>query len=447
MVQTQPDNKRHFPATSPRLREFLPLREPTAERLAVAQQLARKYGDFIHIQILGKHYYLLNRPADIRNVIIEQADQFRTIPIGGKATARTLNPQQVSADNAFHRKQRRLLQPAFTPAGVAKYAPIMSGFTNDLLDRWQPGDVRNIADDLTALTLRIVAQALFSADVSDQHDTFSEAVRLGSAYIAGGNRTPFWIPTRTNRHLVRAYLGMDRAIRQIITTRRKQPADHGDLLSTILYATEEDGGGQLTDKQAHDVILGLFIAGHETTANALLWTWVLLAQNPTVLAVLQAEIRQVLGTRPPTVADLDRLPYTGQVIREALRLYPPAWVITRTAVTDTEVAGYTVPKASLMLMSPYLTQHDGRYFDDPERFRPERWTAAYEKSVPPFAYFPFGGGAHVCLGQFFALLEARLVLATMAQRVSLKLIADQPIPLLPLITLRPAEPVMMRVER
>lgn len=435
-----------FPPGPKGLKVLRQLRDGTPQRLITMQDLSQTYGDITHMSVLGKHYYLLNRPELIHYVLVEGAEQFHSLPIGKRMTNRSLDPMVVKADRAFHRQQRRLLQPAFTPKGVAKYADVMVKYANDLINRWQPGETRDIAEDMMQLTLCIVGQTLFNVDISDKSDVFSDAVRRGSAYLASGDHAPIWVLTANNRKLIRSWLRMDQAIKRVISERRASGIDQGDLLSTILLAVDDEGGGQLTDKQAHSTVMGMFIAGHETTSNAMTWTWYLLARHPDVAAALRAELDQVLAGRPPTAADLDQLPYTGWVIRETMRLYPPAWVVTRFAIEPTTLDGYTIPKGGTLFMSPYVMQRDGRYFEQPEQFAPERWAGDFEKRLPSFAYFPFGGGAHVCLGQFFAMLEARLLLAAIAQRCQFTLLPDQPINMQPLITLRPDGPIRMRVQ-
>jgi cytochrome P450 len=231
----------------------------------------------------------------------------------------------------------------------------------------------------------------------------------------------------------------------MIRERRAQGVDKGDFLSMLLLAQDEDDGSVMTDKQVRDEAMTLFIAGHETTANALTWTWYLLAQHPEVEAKLLDELNESLAGHAPTVADLPRLPYSDMVIKEAMRLYPPAWILARQATEPVTIGGYDIGRGSILLMSQYVTQHDPRYFEDAETFRPERFTPELEKAMPRYAYFPFGGGPRICIGQAFAMMEARLLLATIAQRYRLSLVHEQPVELAPMVTLRPRYGITMRL--
>jgi cytochrome P450 len=424
------------------------VKNASPERLYLLERIHRDYGDIAHVNILGGHYFMLNNPEFVRLVLVEQSAAFHSLPIGKRKTARALDPAVVQEERTFHKQQRRILQPAFTPSNVARYGEVMVRYATEAAQGWQPDTTYDLSDQMNRLTLRIVARTLFDADVSDSNDAFSVAVALGSEYVAGGSRLPFWIPTAKNRQLIGAWLRMNNTINRVVAERRKSGEDRGDLLSAVLLATDTESGAKLTEQQAQGTIMGLFIAGHETTANAIIWTWVLLAQHPDIVQKLHAELDQVLAGRAPTAADVEHLPYTDTIIREALRLYPPAWVLNRFAVTTTQIGGYDIPKGSQLFMSPYVMQRDARFYDDPESFRPERWLDGdlpLEKRLPPYAYYPFGGGAHVCIGQFFAMLELRLLLATLAQRVRIQLLPDQQIGVQPLITLRPDKAIQVQI--
>jgi cytochrome P450 len=252
----------------------------------------------------------------------------------------------------------------------------------------------------------------------------------------------FWLPTPTNRKIKEALDFIHQTILDIINKRRLSGEDRGDLLSMLLLATDEAGTGQMSAEQARDEAVTLFLAGHETTSTLLSWLWVLLAQHPEVTSKLYQELDSVLGDRLPTVADLSQLPYTEMIVKEALRLYPPSWTIGRQAAETVIIEGYTIPRGSLIFASPYVVHRNPQYFDEPEQFIPERFAGNLEKRLPRYAYFPFGGGPRICIGQAFAMMEARLILATIAQRWQWSL--AETVTMDPVITMRPQHGVPMR---
>jgi cytochrome P450 len=321
-------------------------------------------------------------------------------------------------------------------------------------DRWKAGETRDIADDMMRLTLAVVGKTLFSADVE------SEAAEIGVALtnilkMFDMMMLPFSeffekLPLPSIRRFERSRDTLDTIIYRMIAERRASGRDHGDLLSMLLLAQDEEAGAgedvQMTDKQVRDEALTLFLAGHETTANALTWTWYLLSQNPDCEARLHAETDQVLQGRTPGFDDFPNLRYTEMVLAESMRLYPPAWGVGRMALHAFELAGIEIPAKAICIMSPYVMHRDKRYYPDPDRFDPERWTPEARQSRPKFAYFPFGGGARVCIGERFAWLEGVLILATIAQRWKLRLQPGHPVDILPLITLRTKHGMRMRIE-
>jgi len=303
-----------------------------------------------------------------------------------------------------------------------------------------------------SLTRDIVAKALFDADVSSQGTAIADAIT--GALEALNDRAlrplnmPQWVPTPNNRKRLENGRIISTAVMRIINERRASGKDAGDLLSMMLMASDDEGGAQpskLSQRELHDNVLTLFVAGHETTANALSWSWYLLAQHPEAAAKLRAEAQSVLGGRAPTVQDLANLPFTDMVLKEAMRLYPPVWVFSREVITPLDLGDYTLPKGSFAFLLPYVMHRDPRYYDNPDTFIPERWAGDFEKKLPKGAYFPFGNGPRVCIGQPFAMMEARLILATMAQTYQLELVPGQNIHPEPIITLRPGGGVKMRV--
>jgi cytochrome P450 len=319
-------------------------------------------------------------------------------------------------------------------------------------DRWRDGETLDIAQEMMRLTLAIVGKTLFDADVE------SEAKEIGAALTSimqlfDRITKPFpeilnRLPLPSNFRFRRASRRLDETIYRIINERRRSGEDRGDLLSMLLVATDTEGDGTgMTDRQLRDEAMTIFLAGHETTANALAWTWYLLSQHPEVEARLHAEIDEVLQGRLPSADDFSRLKYTEMVFAESMRLYPPAWAMGRQVLEDYKIDSYTIPSGTIILMSPYVMHHDERYYAEPFRFDPERWTEEARAVRPKFSYFPFGGGPRVCIGEQFAWMEGVLVLATLAQRWRMRLAPDQDVRPKPLITLRPRGGIRMRMER
>jgi cytochrome P450 len=291
-------------------------------------------------------------------------------------------------------------------------------------------------------TLDIVAKSLFGSDISGETRGVSQAMAVVMDQFIGQANLAFVLPEKIpipkSARLRRSVKHLDEVVYRLIRARRAAPKHTGDLLGALLEAQDERGSG-MTDEQLRDEIMTLFLAGHDTTANALSWTWYLLSQNPEKEAALFTELRSVLGSRAPTAADLARLPYTEMVIKESMRLYPPAWGVGRRAIRDYELDGYRIPAGTNFFLLQWITQRDARFFPDPERFEPERWRDDPIRTgkLPRFAYFPFGGGPRVCVGAGFAMMEATLLLATIAQRFRLTLVPGQKIEPLFSVTLRP----------
>ena len=413
--------------------------------------MAREYGDLPYFRLASFNVYLLNHPELVREVLVTQQANF----IKSRALQRArilLGEGLLTSEGDFHKRQRRLVQPAFHRERLAAYAAVMSDYAARVRDRWTDGSTLDVSAEMMHLTLAVVGKTLFSADVE------SEATEIGDALTTVLKMfrllmLPFSeylekLPLPSMRRFDKARTRLDTTIYGLIHERRKSGHDAGDLLSMLLLAQDEEGdGGGMTDQQVRDEALTLFLAGHETTANALTWTWYLLSQNTECERRLHQEVDAVLNGRAATVADLPALRYTEKVFSEAMRLYPPAWAIGRMAIGPFELRGTKIATGSILIASPYVTQRDPRWFSDPERFDPERWTAELRDSRPKFSYFPFGGGARVCIGERFAWMEGVLVLATLAQKWKLRLASGQKVETLPLITLRTKYGMRMIVER
>ncbi|MCL4266292.1 MAG: cytochrome P450 [Anaerolineae bacterium] len=450
-IQRPPGPKGNFVVGS--LRDF------GANPPGFLQQLAQTYGSMVYFRLAHLHTYLLADSDYVREVLVTQADKFEKAALDRQILGKFLGNGLLTSEGAFHARQRRLAQPAFHMKRIRTYAEVMVGYTDHLLAEWQDGQTRDVADDMMRLTMQIVSKTLFDADaVTEAEDT---AVSVGRAIhdlqaVSNGDYRrgfvlPNWLPTAGNRKRKRAIAHYSQTIERIIGERRAtavngQIQDNGDLLSMLMLSQDEDGGF-MNDRQLRDEVATLFAAGHETTSNALSWTWYLLSQNPAAEAKLHTELDAVLNGRTPTLDDLPHLPYTLQVIKEAMRLYPPAWILNgRAPLTEVEIGGYTIPKGSMIFIAPYVMHRLPHYFPNPDQFLPERWTPEMEKGLPKYAYIPFGGGPRVCIGNSFAMMEAQLILATMAQRYRLRLVAGTTVQPEALITMSPAGGLPMTVE-
>ncbi len=410
---------------------------------------ARRYGDIVVFPIGSERIFSLSHPDYIEQVLVTSNRQF-VKSRGLKYAKRIIGEGLLTSEGEFHLRQRRLIQPAFHRRRIAQYAQVMVDYAARTRARWQDGITLDMHEEMMRLTLAIVAKTLFDADVESEAAEIGEALTASLQMFKRLNQ-PFGemldrLPLPSNRRFRQAEERLDATIYRIIEERRASGRDHGDLLSMLLQA-EDDDRTPMSSQQVRDEAMTLFLAGHETTANALTWTWYLLSQNPAVEAKLQAEVDAVLGKRRPTVEDLPQLSYAEKVVTESMRLYPPAWVVGRETVDDYMLDGVRLPAHSVILMSQYVVHRDPRYFFEPNQFEPERWTPEFKAALPRFAYFPFGGGPRVCIGEPFAWTEGILLLATLAQQWQMRLAPGQRIGLLPQITLRPKYGMRMILER
>jgi cytochrome P450 len=399
---------------------------------------ARTYGDITGMRYYTYRVFFINHPDFIEDVLVTNARKFHKGRVL-RANKILFGEGLLTSEDSFWLRQRRLAQPAFHRARIATYAETMVRYAEHALESWRQGEERDIHEEMMRITLRIVGKTLFDADVARDAKEVGKSLELLLELSADFRRSiliPIWVPTPANIRKARAVKKLDKIIYRIIEERRASGRDAGDLLSMMLAARDEDGS-RMTDKQLRDESITLFLAGHETTANALAWTWWLLAQNPQAEKKLHAELGSVLGGRTLTLEDVAKLKYTELVLTESMRLYPPAWGTARVAIEDHEIGGYAVPKGTGVSLSQWVMHRDPRWFARPEEFLPERWEDGLAKRLPRFAYFPFGGGPRQCIGNTFALMEATLVLATIAQRYRFRLVEGHPVVPLPSITLRP----------
>jgi cytochrome P450 len=421
--------------------------------LSFLTRLARVYGDVVHFRLGGQHAYLLNDPELIRDVLVTHQDSFHK----GRALQRSkrlLGEGLLTSEGERHRRQRRLAQPAFHKKRIDSYGRVMADYAARHTSLWRDGETVDIAREMMRLTLAIVGKTLFDADVeSDAEEigsALTEIMELFNMLLLPYAEYLERLPLPQTRRFERARSKLDSIIYRIVEARRRDERDAGDLLSMLLGARDEEGDRTgMTDRQIRDEVMTLILAGHETTANALSWTWYLLARNPAAESKLHAELDAVLdgGRRLPAVEDLPRLRYTEMVVSESMRLYPPAWVVGRLAIKDFRARDYTIRAGSLVLLSQWVTQRDSRFFPDPERFEPERWTAGAKESRPAYSYFPFGGGARRCVGEGFAWMENALLVAAIASRWRMTLDPAHPVETFPRITLRPRHGIRVALER
>ena len=412
---------------------------------------ARTYGDVVSLRLGAWPTLLVSRADLIEEVLAVRYASFRKHSFFFRHVTAIFGNGLLTSEGDFWLRQRRLAAPAFHRERVAAYGEVMVALTGRHLEGWTDGERRDVHREMMALTVQIAARTLFGAEVpQDVVGEVGRAFDVVVEEIAARFRRPFRIPdavpTPGNLRYTRNVRRLDRLVYAMIAERRRTGADHGDLLSMLLRVQDDDGT-TMTPEQLRDEVITLFLAGHETTALTLSWTFYLLSRHPDACAALEAEADAVLAGRSPGAADLFRLPFTEAVVSEALRLYPPAYVLGREAAEDTEIGGFPAPRGTTVFMSPWVVHRDPRYFEDPEAFRPQRWLDGLAKRLPRCAYLPFGGGPRLCIGQSFAMMEAVLLLATVCQRFRLTLEPDQPITPFASITLRPEGGVWMRLAR
>jgi cytochrome P450 len=411
------------------------------DQLGYLRELADK-GDFIKLSMLGKPWFLVSHPDDIETVIVKHArvmgrDQYVDV------LRRTLGHGLLTSEGDLWKRQRRLMSQAFVPKRIHGYGAAMVRVTEAGLQGWRDALEINIHDQMSRLTMEVVTDVLFGASVSpDDVVEVREAIETINEFYANSpeaiTRLPPWVPTPRNLRMGRAIQRVDALMHQIIS-RRRAGERRDDLLGVLLAARDDDGSG-MSDQQLRDETITLFLAGHETTALTLAHTLYLLSKHPDVDRKVHAELASVLRGRAPSADDVRSLVYLDRVIKESMRLYPPAWTTGREALEDIELRGHTIPKGSQLLMSQWVVHRDARFFPNPEGFDPERWSPERVAQLPKFAYFPFGGGPRVCIGNHFAMMEAALMLATILQRYRIELLPGQRLELKPSVTLRQRGP-------
>ncbi|WP_265108118.1 cytochrome P450 [Halosolutus halophilus] len=407
---------------------------------------AREYGDIAHWEDPGGPVFQLNHPDYIEQVLVQNNQNY----VKGARFQNVLGPVTgdgiLNSEGAVWRRNRHLIQPAFNPGRIEEYASMMTEFIEEALEGWADGQTRLFHEDMMEVTLKIVARALFGVDIDDSVDTVGSALEefmLASESLSHLVLPPN-VPTPSRRRIQRARKDLDAIVYRLIEERKADPTDR-DVISKLLEVTDENGN-RLSDEQIRDEVVTLLLAGHETTALSLTFTAYLLATNPAVERRLVDELETELGGETPTMADLSDLSYTEQVVKESMRLYPPVPGIVREPVKPDIIGGYEIPAGATIRMHQWVVHRDPRWYDDPLAFRPERWTDEMESDLPKLAYFPFGAGPRRCIGDRFAMLEARLILATIYQQYHLELVPGTDLDLMATITARPKDEIPMTVQ-
>lgn len=424
------------------------LRELADDRLGAMADVCSTYGDIAMVYAGPRRLILVSNPDAVQEVLVSRHKDFHKSR-AYFALRLVMGNGLVTSEDDFHLRQRRMIQPAFHRDRIRGYGQAMIEFAGQAGAGYRDGEVFDINRSMMRVTLYIVAKALFGSDVS------GDAARIGKALDALMEMDTLFVnplgpliaklPLPINARRVKWTQALDEVIYRMIAEHRAS-GEHDDLLSMLLAARDEDDGTGMTDKQVRDEAITLFLAGHETTANALTWTWYLLSQHPEAEAKFHEEIDRVLEGRTPTPEDFPRLTYTRQVLAESMRIYPPVWAAGREAINDTQIGPYPVSKGTQVIVCTYATHHDPRWYPEPERFDPERFTEENSAARPKFAYYPFGGGRRLCIGEHFAWMEGVLVLATLAQHWKFRMTGPRPA-LDPHITLRPKGGLTMRAER
>jgi cytochrome P450 len=413
----------------------------------------RTHGDLVEIRFPPWRTFVVVHPDHIRHVLQENHRNYWKGFVIGKLK-RIAGEGLVFSDGELWRRQRQLIQPAFHRERIAALGDMMAGATAEMGERWRgeaaAGRRVDVAAEMSKLTLEIVSNALFGAQLGDDREAFAAAVTDAMTYanhlMNHFFTPPLFVPIPANRRGRRAIERVDRIVWKVIEQRRREGGERADLLGMLLRARDAETNQAMDDKQLRDEVVTFLVAGHETTAVALSWTWYLLSRHPEAERRLHDEVAAVLGERAPALADLPSLPYTRMVIEEAMRLYPPAWATNREAYGDDEIDGVRIPAGSTVLISPYVTHRHPAFWDEPERFDPERFSPERSAGRPEYAYFPFGGGPRGCVGRQFAMMEAQIILAMTAARFRIRPLPDHPVDPYPILTLRPRHGIVATLE-
>jgi cytochrome P450 len=426
--------------------------ESRRDPLGFMMRLAHAYGDVCSFRVGLEHIFFVNHPEHVRDILVNHYDNFLK-GRGSQRSRRFLGDGVLLSEGETHRRQRRLAQPAFHRNRIAGYAGVMGDHCERISSQWRDGEVRDIWPDLVRLTLGIVGKTLFDADVESKSDEVGRAMdAAASRYRAFKLPMAKLLESMPLPSMHSFHKGKERlrqVVLKLIEERRRTGKDHGDLLSMLLLSEDDtEGGRRMTPEEVWDEALTFFIAGYDTIATALMWTWYLLSEHPEVETRLHAEVDEVLGTGgPATLDDLPRLSYTERVLAESMRLYPPTWRLVRRAVRDFPIGDHVIPARALVVVCQYAMHRNPRYYPDPERFEPDRFTLEAKASRPRFSYFPFGGGPRHCMGEPFAMMEGVILLASLARHWRLRLVPGHRVELRPEHLLRAKYGMLMKLER
>ncbi len=417
--------------------------------LGFLAEAGHRYGDVAYFRLGGIRAYYLSHPDLVREVLFTQRASFTLSPLREKLVP-VLGLGLFTSKGELHARQRRLMQPVFRKSRINAYARCMTDLAQRTRDQWSPESEIDIAEEMMHLTLYIAAKSLFDHEIEGDSDVISKNLDILLEYFTR-MMSPFLslslaLPLPSTQRFRRAVRDFDSVIYRMIDRRAANPSEGEDLLALLMRATDDETRSQMTARQLRDELVTLLIAGHETSANVISWTLYMVAQSPQVERQLHEEARALLaGRRAFEAADVERMPYTRKVVTEGLRMYPPGWFIGREALADVSIGPYSIPKGGVVLMSQYIMQRDARFYDQPERFLPERWSPEFMDRLPRGAYFPFSGGDRHCIGEGFAWQETLLILATLMGRWKFELVPGQDIRPRPSVTLRPDKPIRMVV--
>jgi cytochrome P450 len=416
-------------------------------------RLMREHGDLARFRLAQLECYLASHPDLVRSVLQDDAKRYTKVSRGYEILRRFLGDGLLTSEGERWTRQRKIAQPAFARERMQQFAPVMTAAAEARVAAWSKlpsnGDVLDVADEMTATALEIAGRAFMSTDVSGQADRVRKALAFLSEDTMRRIHMPLepplsW-PTENNRRYEEAVRDIDAVVYELVGRRRRGESQGYDLLAMLMEARDESSGDWMSDRQLRDEIMTLFTAGHETTANALSWTWYCLSLAPEAERRLHAEVDGL--RKAPAFGDVAKLPVTNAVVREAMRLFPPAWILARTALEDLVLGGYHVRRGSVVFVSPYATHRHPAFWAHPDAFDEDRFAPAVLEKVSRYAYIPFGAGPRICLGMQFALTEMVLVVATIARKFRLVLAPEHRVEVHPAVTLRPRHGMKMRLER
>jgi cytochrome P450 len=431
------------------------VRDLQGDPLNFYKQTWQTYGDYARIRAFpGIYVYLLIDPEAVEHVLLKNHKNYRKPDFFNKTVSLLAGNGILSSEGDFWLRQRRLSQPAFLRSRVAAFGPHMVTATDLFIQEWEKaefGHALDIVPEMMRLALRIASTSLFSTDISGEADAIGRAFRVAFAQIgdkmSGRTRVPLWVPTRRNREFRESKALLDRVVLELIESRRRNPTVTNDVLDMLLAAQDNESGTGMTDQQLRDEVITLITAGHESVGAAWSWAWHLLAQHPKIQEDLHDEAKGRLGGRTPTPDDLPHLPLATAVFEETMRLYPPAWGQPRETIAADEINGYSLPGKAIVTLSQWITHRHPRFWNDPDRFDPQRFLPPGDPRRPKMAYFPFGGGPRMCIGNHFAMIEGPLVLAALAQRFHLTPVPGHTVIPDPTFTLRPKTGVQVIVRK